>query len=80
MHTLVLPTHPTHPPTHPPQATDHPRQHQRPHLGGRFSYSPTHPPTPLHRQRTIHDNINDPNRPTWEDYKKAKADKLDLVR
>lgn len=31
-------------------------------------------------QRTIHDSINDPNRPTWEDYKKAKADKLDLVR
>ncbi|EKU22423.1 hypothetical protein NGA_0461100, partial [Nannochloropsis gaditana CCMP526] len=30
-------------------------------------------------QRTIHDNINDPNRPSWEDYKKAKADKLDLV-
>jgi len=30
-------------------------------------------------ERTIAEKINDPNRPTWEDYKVSKADKLDLA-
>ncbi|GMF26039.1 unnamed protein product [Phytophthora fragariaefolia] len=29
-------------------------------------------------ERTIADRISDPNRPTWEQYKKENADKLDL--
>lgn len=29
-------------------------------------------------ERTIADRISDPNRPTWEQYKKDNADKLDL--
>lgn len=28
--------------------------------------------------RTIADKINDPHRPTWEQYKKENKDKLDL--
>ncbi|CAI5747478.1 unnamed protein product [Peronospora destructor] len=30
-------------------------------------------------ERTIADRISDPNRPTWEQYKKENADKLDLT-
>lgn len=30
-------------------------------------------------ERTIADRIADPNRPTWEQYKKVNADKLDLA-
>jgi len=30
-------------------------------------------------RRSIQDNISDPNRPTWEQYKKDNEDKLDLV-
>lgn len=29
-------------------------------------------------ERTIADRISDPNRPTWEQYKKDNAEKLDL--
>lgn len=29
-------------------------------------------------ERTIADRISDPNRPTWEQFKKENADKLDL--
>lgn len=29
-------------------------------------------------ERTIADRISDPNRPTWEQYKRENADKLDL--
>jgi hypothetical protein len=29
--------------------------------------------------RTLAEKIADPNRPTWEEYKKVNEDKLDLV-